>query len=447
MLWDSIAFKKSFFRDFLNLTSGYALSQSIILLFSPLLTRLYSPEEFGIFYFFVTTGSILSVVATGGYEKAVVLAKNEKDSNELFFSSIILLFCTALISLLVCAVLYFGEGHIFRNKIEKKMLWMVPIYAFFFGIFRLIQNANIRHRQFRDVASSYVNRSASLSVFQAGWGLAGLGSFGLILGSCIGQIIPVILQTFKKGLHADFFSKNMFTNSMKKAKEYAEFPLYRMPSDIMNEFSIQAPLYVLKTIFNNSIAGLYTFPQKILYQPSKFISQAVADVFFNKASELYNRGKNLSELTLSIYKNLFIIGILPYLCIVLWGPEMFSFIFGKDWEVSGRIASYLSPWMFLVFVGSPISSIFIVAKKLRFSFYMNLILLVFRICSLLVGGLIFNDAELMIMLFSTASVLYWIVSILFSLHYSKADLLKIVLFSLFVTLIALAILLPLKLIY
>jgi len=138
-------------------------------------------------------------------------------------------------------------------------------------------------------------------------------------------------------------------------------------------------------------------------------------------------------------------GIIPYLAIVFWGPEIFSFIFSKEWEGSGRVAAYLSPWMFLVFVGSPISGIFLVDKRLRLSFNMNLLLLIARVGALLTGALVFNDAELTIILFSAASILYWISSILYSLHFSGVNLRKVIIFSLAVTAIALMMLGPVKL--
>jgi lipopolysaccharide exporter len=445
MLFKNSVLKKSFFRDVFNLTSGYAISQVIIILFSPLLTRLYSPEEFGIFFFFITTASILSVISTGGYEKAIVVAKGEPEAKEIFRYAVILVFLVTLLAFFICLFLQFFGERLFKSRIEKAMLWLVPVYSLFFGLFRIIQNYNIRNNRFGAVSSSFIVRSSSQSLAQAGFGAAGMSSPGLIFGSCLGQIISVFSQSYKKHLFKGLFNKHNFTSAKDKAKYYADYPKYRMPSDLMNEVSIQAPVYIIKVFFSNALTGLYTFPQKILYQPSKFISQAVADVFFNKASELNNRNRSLTELTFSTYKNLFILGIIPYMILMLWGPEIFSFIFSSEWESSGKIAGYLCPWMFLVFVGSPISGIFLVDKRLRLSFNLNLILLTARIGALLTGAIIFKNAELTIILFSAVSTLYWIASIIYSLHFGGVIIRKAVIFSLAVIIAATAILLPVKL--
>jgi O-antigen/teichoic acid export membrane protein len=134
-----------------------------------------------------------------------------------------------------------------------------------------------------------------------------------------------------------------------KGKEYKDFPIYKMPSDLLNEISIQLPVYILKIIFNNTVAGIYSLPQKIMSQPSKLIGQAAGEVYYRRASELSARKQDLSEVTFNTFKVLFLIGVLPFTIIFLWGPEIFSFIFSSQWEFSGRIAAYLSPWLLFVF--------------------------------------------------------------------------------------------------
>jgi O-antigen/teichoic acid export membrane protein len=446
-MWsEDTVLKKSFLKGVLNLSSGYGISQIIALLLSPLLSRLYSPEEFGVFFFFITTASILSILATGGYEKAIVVVKTEPEQKQLFRFAVLLVFAVTIISLIICLVLQLSGRRLFEDRLEKTILWSIPLYSLFFGLFRILLNLNIRNGRFRTVASSFIIRSSTQGLFQAGCGATGIGSPGLILGSCLGQIIPVITQSYKKGLFKGLLAGKAMSGALKKAREFFEYPLYRMPSDLMNEVSIQTPVYILKTFFSNATIGLYTFPQKILYQPSKFLSQPVADVFFSKASDLNSRDESVGELTLRTYKLLFISGIIPYLSIVLWGPEIFSFVFGKEWEAGGRIAAFLSPWMFLVFVGSPISSILLVRNKLRLSFTMNLILLIARVSSLLSGALIFKDAELTIILFSAVSSLYWIFSIFYSFTFSGARISKALLFSLGIIVLSVIILVPLKII-
>lgn len=435
----------SFLKDVMNLSSGYAVSQLIVILFSPLLTRLYSPAEFGIFFVFITTSSILSVISTGSYEKAVIVAKNNNDAGEMIKSAIILSAAVSFIALGVSLLLQLTGNNLFKDRFERLTLWIIPIYAFFQGLFRIIQHKYIRENRFSRVSGSFILRSSSASLAQAGLGWASAGSPGLIIGSLLGQVIPVIRESYKNLNLKGLLRKANLQETCRKAREYSDFPLFRMPSELMNEASIQAPVYILKAVFSDAITGLYTFPQKILYQPSKFISQAVADVFFRKAADINSRNEGTGELTLKTYRNLFLTGIVPYLTVMLWGPPIFSFIFGSGWEESGKIASWLSPWMFLVYVGSPLSAMFVVTDKLKLSFLMNFMLLIARLAGLLTGALILKDAEMTIILFSAVSAVYWIIIIIYSMKLAGADLRKAAFFSIAVLTLSLLLLLPFKL--
>jgi lipopolysaccharide exporter len=445
MLFKNLTFNKSFFKDVLNLISGYSISQLIIVAFSPLLTRLYSPEEFGIFFFFITTASLISIVATGGYEKAIVVAANDSDARDLIRFSLILVSLTFLFTTVIFIFLQFSGEKLFDSIEERRIMLLVPVYSFLFGMFRIIQNFNIRKNRFRSISSAFILRSSSQSVVQAGLGAAGMASPGLVLGSCFGQLLSVLSQSGKEKLFRGIFNKDNMINARARAREFSDYPKYRMSSDLINEASIQAPVFILKSVFSNAVTGLYTFPQKILYQPSKFISQAVADVFFNKASRMNSRNRNLGELTFSTYKALLILGVVPYLLILLWGPGLFSFVFGNEWEESGRIAAILSPWMFLVFIGSPVSGIFLVDKKLRLSFVLNISLLVLRLIALFYGALILRDVKSTILLFSVVSSVYWVAIILYSLRFAGVKIGRVLLFTFTVIVIAAAIFVPFKL--
>ena len=290
----------------------------------------------------------------------------------------------------------------------------------------------MRQKNFNHVSTSNIIRSGSLSIFQTGFGIFQSGSIGLVLGSCLSQFIPGLFLIGKDKKAIGGINLKGVREASVQGKEYRRFPFYKMPSDLINEISVQLPLYVFKSLFSNVVVGLYSLPQKILNQPSKFIGQAVADVYYRKASELYNQDKDLSEITFSTFKTLFKIGIIPFAVTLFWGEDMFSFIFSKEWSASGKIAAYLSPWLLFVFAGSPISSVLIIKKRLSLSFYLNLLLLFFRIASLMIGSIIIKNFEVTVILFAGSGFLYWICLTFFSLHLSGVKILRSVLFTVIV---------------
>lgn len=417
-----------FIKDVLTLFSGTVIAQLIGLAFLPLLTRLFTPEEFGVFYIFLTTASILSLIATGGYEKSLVLPASDNDAGHLLFFSFLLSVVVTAISFLILLFLDQWGNQFFQTEHSRLILWLIPVYSFFFGAFRILQNRAIRNKEYKRVSGSNIIRNASASVLQAGLGFGHTGGPGLVLGSCIGQIFSLLTLVRKNEIPDGSTIREKIKAAWVKGKEYKDFPLYKMPSDLLNEVSIQLPVYILKIIFSTAVAGIYSLPQKIMSQPSKLIGQAAGDVYYRRASELHSHDKDLSEMTFSTFKVLFLLGIIPFTIICLWGEEIFSFIFSSEWAFSGRIAAYLSPWLLFVFAGSPVSYIFLIKEKLRLSLLLNLILLAARFAALMAGALILKNLEMTIILFAGTSLIYWIFLSFYSLHLGGISLKRSLLF-------------------
>jgi O-antigen/teichoic acid export membrane protein len=125
---------------------------------------------------------------------------------------------------------------------------------------------------------------------------------------------------------------------------------------------------------------------------------------------------------------LFLLGVVPFTIISLWGEGIFSFIFSNEWAYSGRIAAYLSPWLLFVFAGSPVSYIFLIRQKLKISLLLNFSLLSARFAGLLIGALILKNLEMTIILFAGISLTYWIFISFYSLHLGGTSFRKSIFF-------------------
>lgn len=418
----------TFLKNVLTLFSGTVTAQVIGIAFVPVLTRLFTPEEFGVFYIFVATATILSIISTGGYETSFVLPKSDQDAKQLLAFSIILSVAITILCFSICLFLQQWGNIIFKTTSSKLILWLIPFYSFFVGLSRIFQNWSIRGKKYNWVSTSNIIRSGSVSGLQTGFGLFQTSSLGLVLGSCLSQIFPLWFLARKNKISREVVTWNTLKEAYIKGKEYKNFPKLMMPTDLLNEVSIQSPVYVLRTIFSNAAVALYSLPYKIMNQPSKFIGQAVGSVYYRQASELHTQNKDLAELTFNTFKNLFILGIVPFIVTMFWGKEIFSFVFSKEWESCGRIAAFMSPWLLFEFAGSPVSNILIIRKKLPCLFYMNLLLLVIRLAGLLTGTLIMKDLEISVILFAGSSFIYWVYIVFFSLHLSGVRIWEIVFF-------------------
>ncbi len=93
-----------FLRNVITLMTGTTLAQVIGFITIPIITRLYSPEQFGSYQNFTTLISVIMVIACLRYEQAIVLPEQKKDAYHLFVLSLIMTFITSAVVLLLCII-------------------------------------------------------------------------------------------------------------------------------------------------------------------------------------------------------------------------------------------------------------------------------------------------------------------------------------------------------
>lgn len=129
----------NFIGNVLKLVSGSVAAQILGILLVPIVTRIYSPDDMGVFQLFVAVSGILVIFSTFSYQFAIMLPKSEEDSANVFFlSSILVTFISILIAV---AVIIFPEDiehiieYIFHTKGSSKYLIYLPAIVFFNGLF------------------------------------------------------------------------------------------------------------------------------------------------------------------------------------------------------------------------------------------------------------------------------------------------------------------------
>ena len=399
----------------LTLFSGSAGAQLLIIAVAPVLSRLFTPQEFGVYYLFIGIGGILSLIATGGFEKSYVLIESDKKARRVFAFTLVLVIISMLVLLILAFLLDYELASIFSQEYKKTLIILIPVYTTLVSILRVLQHWEIRENRFRLHSGSNVSRALLMSAGQVGTGFWGYTGTGLISGAILGQISGIIYLLAKKSMRTITESFDKLQNLYSAAKEYKAFPRFYMPSGLINEASIQLPIFALKFFFNTGLAGIYSLPHKVLSQPSRLLGYAVGEVYYRTASTELHSGRDISQLTLRVFRTLLFVGIIPFGILTVWGEQIFSFVFGPEWTESGEIASYLSPWLLAVFAGSPVSYVFNLKNRLDLSFKLNIFMFAGRALSLMAGFIIYGTLVHTIVFFSTFSLLSWIIIITTSL--------------------------------
>lgn len=419
--------RSRFIKNVALLTAGTAFGQMIIVLVSPILTRLYAPEDFGLFAIYMSIISIIAVIASWRYELAIVLPEKDDDAFNL------LLLCLGIVMLmgiLMCIVTWLmGERIVDLMNILslKPYLWMLPLGFVIVGIYQILNYWAVRKEIFKKVSISRVYQSIVASVMQLILGIFGFKSFGLLLGQLLGQMAGVwILAMVVKNQKGTLSGGIRFSRICIIAKRYIRFPMYTSWSGVLNALSFQIPILMLSLFFEPHVIGLYALSYRILWTPIQLVGQSAGQVFLNTAAK-FKHQEHITFLTKKFFNNLVYIGIPCFLFICIFAPDIFSFIFGEDWRKAGVYTRWLTPWLFLVFISSPLSVIILIMDKQKQDAFFQVTLLAGRTSLLLVGGLI-GSPDLAIGLFASVSAFFWFILMLWIMKISGNKLLDAIRF-------------------
>ena len=400
--------KSEFVRNVVTLMTGTTIAQAIPIAVSPILSRLYSPEDFGLFALFMSAAGIISVIATGCYELAIILPENDEDAINIVALSIIITFIVSALAFLVLWMWNLEISALVNNPEISKWLYFVPLVVLFTGLYQSFNYWFNRKKQYKKLAVSRVAQNAAAVGTKLSMGFGRLGAGGLMAGSIFGGFTGAGLLGWQTYRDAAFNIRLINKNSIKnQAVRYKRFPIYSSLSGFLNTASLQVPIILLSSFFSSAVAGLYFYSHKLLSMPMSLMGRSIGQVFFQKASEHKNDPEKLKEITFLVYKKLLYIGVFPLSLVMVYGDYIFSFIFGGNWRIAGEYAQVLSLWILFVFISSPLSTLFDVLEKQKEELIFNYLIFIARVAALFAGGLIFHDAYIAIILFGTTGAVMW----------------------------------------
>jgi len=395
-----------FITNVLKLVSGSVVAQALGILLLPIITRLYSPGDFGVFQLFLAISGILAVLSCLSYQLAIMLPKEDEDSANIVALCLILVCVISVISGGVFILLSGWVGAVLNTPEITQYLIFLPVVVFLNGLFLVINYWLSRRVRFGAVATAQVANSVSSKAVQIGAGVGSASPLGLVLGLIAGYGAGLLVML--RGIREDLplFRVVSLSRIKRLAVRYKRFPLFTSWSTVANSVSMQAAPLMLAAFFSPVVVGFYGMAYMVVNMPMSLIGSATGQVFFQKASEEMNQTGSVKTVVQEVHQRLVSIGIFPILILMIIGEELFALVLGAEWGPSGRYACILAPWLFLVFIASPLSTIFSVLERQTVDLTFNLLILLSRIVVLYVGG-IYGDPVVALVLFSLTGVIFW----------------------------------------
>ncbi len=413
--------KNDFVKNFLTLFTGSVIAQALMLAITPVITRLYSEEMFGLYIIFASIIVVLQIITTLRFELAIVLPKDDADAINILAITIIINLIIS--SLLFAIILLFFDfiNNLLGSDNLGYYLYLVPISTSLTGFYHTFRYWSNRKKEYKNISTSLIAKNVAVGSWNIGFGFANMKAIGLIPGQIAGLFVStglLIILSIKEILPLlKYLSLKKMIFLLKKYKDIIRFnTLINLLVNISNE----APIFLLLGFFGKSTVGLYGMANKLIGTPSDMISRSVGQVFFQKASEVYNNKQDIYSFLKKTYLNLLKIAAVIFVPAFLISPFL-KYILGTtyDWTATGYFAMMIIPLLFLKFLNNPVSSIFTILNEQKKLTVYYIIILFLRVASIYVGYYFFNSAYVAIGLFVFSGIIFNIILIILFLQMAK----------------------------
>lgn len=313
-----------FLKNVVTLMTGTLIGQLLIIMTLPLITRIYTPEQFGVYSNLVAIISIFGVVTTLRYDIAMAITEKKEERNNLLFLSLILNITISTFILIIISIL-----SIFFNVFSLVEVIYIFVSVFILGLVQILTSYNSSLGNFKKISFTKFSQSLVQVLVQLIGVLTKNNIIFLFLGYLLGRSngLFILYNASKKSVERKDFSRSKALNLFKKYKTY---PIYGLPSSLLNAFSSNIIVILTLFIFGGYYAGLYGFIIRMTSAPLQLISKSYNNALFKLAHENnIGKFKKIYILTSIFIFSFFLIIIFIYSNVEI---NLFQIFFGERWK-------------------------------------------------------------------------------------------------------------------
>lgn len=344
------------------LSTGVMAGQAVAVLVSPLLTRLYTPQEFGLFAVVTALSGILGTSIGLRFELAVPGCRDEREAAHTV--ALTMLACMAA-SLLVGLGVWLGRDALAAGlgaPGAAPLLWLLPLMLLLWGWGQPLVYWSIRRGSFRMNAINRTLQLASQAFGQLALAVPVGGGLGLTLGYGFGYLLRVLHHLW--ALPAQAWRELAAVDGRelwRLAALHWRYPAFSLPSGLLQSAAQFLPALLLAPLYGPAVAGLFALAQRMLDVPIRLLSNTASEAFLGEVARLEPAA--VRRVFLRTAKRFLVVGLLGMSPLLLAGPALFALVFGEAWRDAGTMVQCLVPVSLARFVVIPISQTLYVVRR------------------------------------------------------------------------------------
>ncbi len=386
-------------KNTMKLSSSSIVLMIFPLVVTPILSRLYTPEDYGDWGLFASFLSIILSFIFLSYESTIIKSNNNDEVSNILCLCLILLIIGII---LVGCVFFIGNYLGIQLFTNFPCLSLLFLLLFMNGINTICVNLANREKIYGKIAISNVINGLSQAIFRILLGLFPIVAYGLIVGNVVAQIIPLIfLLYYLKILYDRKFWYNVNLKSvLLVARRYKKFPLYDAPARLI-EFSLPNLALIILTIFcSKEKVGCYSMVAQFVLMPLMMVGSAMANVYYREISECGIDRNIIALSTKRVAKIAFSLSFLPLLFLTFGGDKLLVFLLGEQWEIAGKMALCMVIYSIPVILSEPLLPIFRAFEAQDKRFRLNCLCIIISLGGLAISLYSNNNIYLSLIVYS-----------------------------------------------
>ncbi|HBV22304.1 MAG TPA: hypothetical protein DEB42_00735 [Jeotgalicoccus sp.] len=394
--------EKKFLNNIVILLKGSTIAQIITFFCYLIISKLYSPTEFGEFSLIYSIISIISVVATLKIDQAIPISRKDEEAQKILFSSICISISIGILSIIIAIILgRFIESY---QSVRNYSL-IIGVTVFLIGLKQTFTSYSVYKNQFQLNSNNQVTRASVINVTQITF--FKLGTFGLIIAQPLGHLIANLNYIKNYLPELTMIKKFNIEDFRKVLKNYKDFIFLLSPATLLNTLSANLPILVFIIAFEGYLVGLYAFAYRILLTPISMIAGAISQPFLKKMTENFSNKEYIDGFLSVLISNLYFFITFPLVMLYLFSQDLFEIFLSNEWTNLYEVVNILIPWLIFIFLTGPISQIYTVYRKHNFNLIYNIFSLIIKFLVLIVCAAEFD--------FYTSLKIYVLVNILLTI--------------------------------
>jgi len=343
-------------RDVLTLASGRFGAVVISFIAIPFITRIFSPDEFGVVSLFIVIITLTGQMLPLAYQNAIIVPKNESDSVALVRVAIYSAIALSVFLVLILVIKNSNDLSFFFTEQIGVWEWFIPVTALMIAVSSIFECWLTRKKCFMASSTATFSQAIVTSGGRLSLGVFfGASVWGLMLPYIAGVLLRMIILA-----RASWKSRSI---NLKKvpmitvAREFSEFPKYNLLSGFLRNLSDNLPVLILAPFFGVAVVGLYAMADRLIKIPLTMGAMSVRRVYLQRASAIMHKGGDLKHSYLKITSYLILLGLIPLVVLMFAGQPILKLFLGARWEQAGVYVEILAPLLYIILISRPATAL------------------------------------------------------------------------------------------